>query len=41
MMPWSVSGSGSSSVDPCSDVELDELLGVERVAAGALEQRLL
>ena len=41
MMPWSVSGSVSSSVEPCSDVELDELLGVERIAARPLEQRLL
>ena len=41
MMPCSVSGSGSSSVEPCSDVELDELLGVQRVAARSLEQGLL
>ena len=41
MMPWSVSGSGSSSVEPCSVVQLDELLGVERISACALEQGLL
>ena len=41
MMPWSVSGSGSSSVEPCSRIQLDELLGVEGIAAGALEQGLL
>ncbi len=41
MMPWSVSGSASSSVEPCSDVQLDELLGVQRIAARPLEQGLL
>ena len=41
MIPWMVSGSGRSSAEPRSDVQARELLGVERVAAGALEQRLL
>ena len=41
MMPCSVSGSRELVGRPLLDVELDELLRVQRVSAGALEQRLL
>ncbi len=41
MMPWSVSGSGELVGRALLEVELDELLGVERVTARPLEQRLL
>ena len=41
MSPWTVSGSGRSSIDAALGEHARELLGVERVAAGAREQRLL
>ena len=41
MMPWSVSGSVSSVRRALLRIQLDELLGVERIAARPLEQGLL
>ncbi len=41
MMPWSVSGRPSSSVGASLEEELRELLRVQRVAAGPLEESLL